>query len=519
MKTVARLFAIAACLFCTAGAAFAATSWYDTAGALTAGGAAGVSGGDAKRAAREASIREDAIAFRQKMDAVVAQYDRISPEAGNLARQCIDASRIVDIAEHPTSFREIVFLAAVAIALIVSLFVTKILASMFKIEIAKLLWIPIAFVGGVLVACYATIRMATKRKALLAAGVAVSAAGAVSAIDPLRHGFFEFVANVLLAFSAWYVPLALTAVSLAGLLFVASLVIKNLGGGGSWCTIVLRNVAGFVAIPAVCAVVFVGIMSFTTVHFVNLPESGHDAVQPAQARSFASFPKSTKSAAAEMARAAEGVYHDRLPAGTSPFGGIPDCARMAGLRLKSSNPATATFSTDSGLVAQVVRRKTGWGKEETAVIFRGTDSGADVREDFKQYFEIFGTRQYDEAAALLRAVCASTDGPIVVFGHSLGGGQAQYALAMNIESGRVRGVGFNSAGLSPRSIGAIEARRKDGDSVRVAASFAQVRMENDPVSTEGIQLGNIVEVPANGVPGVSAHSISALAGAMEALAR
>ena len=145
-------------------AAMASLSWYDAAGALAAG------------VGTPSATHEEAEKFRETMRAVVAEYDKIG--AGELAQQCIDASHIVQIAENPSGWREILFLLAGLVSLIAALFITKILASMFKVEIAQLLWIPIAGCIALLVGLFVAIRAAKRR--------GIQPGGAVGELGP-RH--------------------------------------------------------------------------------------------------------------------------------------------------------------------------------------------------------------------------------------------------------------------------------------------------------------------------------------------
>ena len=52
-------------------------------------------------------------------------------------------------------------------------------------------------------------------------------------------------------------------------------------------------------------------------------------------------------------------------------------------------------------------------------------------------------------------------------------------------------------------------------SIAAAGAFANVRMDNDPVSSAGTLLGNVVTVESGGAKGFSSHAISTLAAAME----
>ena len=505
MKRVAWLV-VAAVLVLWSGPARGA-SWYETAGMLAGAG-------ETEEVASGAAAEDDGERMRETVETVVAQYDQIG--AGELARQCLDASRIVEIAEHPTGWREMLFLLAGLVSLTAALFVTKLLADMCKVEVAKLLWIPIALCVALLGMVFYAVHQAKKRKAALAAGVALSAAGVVSVVDPVRHAFFGAAAEVFLWFTAWYVPIVAVVMGMAGLLLVASLLFKHLGA--EWFgPFVLRNAVGLVAIPAACAVVFLAILSVVgpwfDAHVGTFAGDGGSGGAALAGVPFGTLPKKVRATAAEMARAAEAVYSGKLPEGAKSAGSFLDRVRMSGVD-GTWNAATGVFETGTGLVVQVYRRGTGWGGKETVVMFRGTASAKDGLEDWQQLFGDGEARQYAEAAAVLRAVRETEKGPIVVAGHSLGGGQAQYALAMNAEAGEIRGVGFNTAGLSGTSMGAIE-QRMGGGAVSAAGAFATLRLTDDPVSAAGILLGSVIQVPSNGARGLAAHSITTLAREME----
>lgn len=198
--------------------------------------------------------------IRNAVSSVIVRFDKIG--LGNFAQQCFDASRIVQIAENPNGWRELVFLMSGLIALIISLFVTKVLASMFKVEVAKLIWIPIGACVAMLIGVYMALKTAEKHKKIAAGAIALSAIGVVSIIGPIRQAFFDFTAWVFIWFAGWYVPLCSFATGLGILIFVFSILGKHLDGGfGSIGSIILRNAIGIIVIPFVCAFVFLGIIS------------------------------------------------------------------------------------------------------------------------------------------------------------------------------------------------------------------------------------------------------------------
>lgn len=198
--------------------------------------------------------------IRNAVSSVIVRFDKIG--LGNFAQQCFDASRIVQIAENPNGWRELVFLMSGLIALIISLFVTKVLASMFNVEVAKLIWIPIGACVAMLIGVYMALKTAEKHKKIAAGAIALSTIGVVSIIGPIRQAFFDFTAWVFIWFAGWYVPLCSFATGLGILIFVFSILGKHLDGGfGSIGSIILRNAIGIIVIPFVCAFVFLGIIS------------------------------------------------------------------------------------------------------------------------------------------------------------------------------------------------------------------------------------------------------------------
>ncbi len=486
-----------------------AASWYEAAGALATDPA--VQTNDDRD-----TPREDGAKMRETVNAVVAEYDKIG--AGEMAQQCLDASRIVQIAESKTGWKEIVFLIAALASFTVALFITKVIASMFDIAVAKLLWIPIGLCVAGLVALFIAIRRAGKHKMAIAAGAALSALGVISVVDPVRHAFFETVASLLIWFTSLYVPFVLAIIGASGVLIVIMLVFHSLCPSvGAFVGKIIKNLVALAVIPIVSGVVFLLIMSIVAPSvdkYTGGRYSDDDMSHVMAGVPFTSYPKDVRQSAADMARVAEASYGASLPNGAKAITSFLTSPSARELNVKSWDESSATIETKSGLVAQVFKRKTGWLGSETAVVFRGTASVKDAKEDIEQFYGVGRQQQYKEAAALVRAIRETTDGPVVLLGHSLGAGQAQYALAMNVASGQMRGVGFNAAGLSAERISDAELQ-EGGSSIAAAGAFANVRMDNDPVSSAGTLLGNVVTVESGGAKGFSSHAISTLAAAME----
>lgn len=145
-----------------------------------------------------------------------------------------------------------------------------------------------------------------------------------------------------------------------------------------------------------------------------------------------------------------------------------------------------------GLQACLLRELNG----TVVVAFSGTDVGNPhmLLADLWQVTSV--SVEYLRAAGLLAVISEkfATDA-IAVTGHSLGGGLAQFAVAANCNaanSGRLKGYGFNPAGLSMR---AFDALKKNGK-LKIAKNLVEIyRTGLDPVSRVGGLIGNVYELP------------------------
>lgn len=147
------------------------------------------------------------------------------------------------------------------------------------------------------------------------------------------------------------------------------------------------------------------------------------------------------------------------------------------------------------------------------VAFKGTEEGRDFVEDGYQLLDILGLRapQYDLAALLTRRVAyaarrqgvggAPPGTPVLLAGHSLGGGLATFALGETAHDGGLA-YGFNPAQLS-------RARRDEViGAARGAAGLARqlrgYRVEGDHVSASGLgYLGHMEVLPYRPLSGWS----------------
>lgn len=120
---------------------------------------------------------------------------------------------------------------------------------------------------------------------------------------------------------------------------------------------------------------------------------------------------------------------------------------------------------------------------------------------------------YQYAAGLLRMVLQTNpNSTVYVTGHSLGGGLAQFAAAANAaDSGRLRAVIFNPAGLSMPSINNLRLERMQNISAHVWC----VCTEYDFVSPIGMQLGETIILPEEWT--LNAHSLEEVRRLLESM--
>lgn len=348
VRAISRLVAAVAILLCGLSSVYAA-SWYEAAGALAADPAADVED-------EQDTTSDDGAKMRATVESVVSEYDKIGVR--DIAQQCLDASRIVQIAESRTGWKEMVFIVAVIASLALALFITKVLASTFNVAVAKLLWIPIGLCVAGVIALLAALRKAGKLGMAVSAGAALSALGVVSAVDPVRHAFFDTVASLLIWFTSIYVPFVLAIAGVAGMLLVIMILFKTLCPSvGSFIGTILKNLVALAVIPFVSGLVFLLIMSVVAPSvdkFTGRKTSDDDRSIIVAGTPFTSYPKGVRETAAEMARVAEASYGAPLPAGTKSAKAFLTSEAAKEINLKSWDEHSGTLVTKSGLVAQIL---------------------------------------------------------------------------------------------------------------------------------------------------------------------
>lgn len=222
----------------------------------------------------------------------------------------------------------------------------------------------------------------------------------------------------------------------------------------------------------------------------------------------------------EMGQLAADSYKDGTAAPPDGYTPVTDQATLdkylgpnSGFSISKDGKGTITkdgvFGKTSGFQAALYIGPGG----SLVLAFRGTEnpltSPADVWTDIAQALEISKPNQYEYASELLGKLLKGTEAQgmhIDVAGHSLGGGETQYALATNDLNGRVSGYTFNSAGLSNHTLNSM-----DYEHAKAAAeALTNVRNRGDSVSAgTGGHLGGIYDYEN---PSFKAHGIGDLVG-------
>lgn len=175
---------------------------------------------------------------------------------------------------------------------------------------------------------------------------------------------------------------------------------------------------------------------------------------------------------------------------------------------------TGLLQTPSGCKAFLMKSSEG-----ITMIFTGTEAASQaatgrkhtVQADIVQRIGGYST-MYHDASGITKMMLDHSDKKLKLIGFSLGGGQAQYALATNVErdGNRMRGWIFNSAALSASTLGAIGPARIE----KAHDLILGMRVEGDPISPgskigekfKGVLLGQAWTLKR---PGASAVNLDA----------
>ena len=209
---------------------------------------------------------------------------------------------------------------------------------------------------------------------------------------------------------------------------------------------------------------------------------------------------------------ADSAYGEEAPPAGFTRLSKSEAEKLAGSGFKVGPDGTVSLpgvSGGSGFNAMLFKDASG----KIVVGFRGTEgltAPGDLWTDAAQVVGTDGkpTTQYQAAADLLRNVLGNTSGEVVVTGHSLGGGLANFAMAANDLGGRVTGYTYNAAGLSAETLSYLE-RNHPGGIEKAGNATINLRNTGDPVSYVDAHVGPVYEV-ANPKGIVAAHGIGCL---------
>lgn len=271
------------------------------------------------------------------------------------------------------------------------------------------------------------------------------------------------------------------------------------------------------------------------------PDIGHLAKRKAEAKDAAmevaqhvDFTKMPPSMQSKVKTYADMLHLSYKGVGMAPSNfAMPEGARA--LNDKELPKSLAMFYDDqSGLIhtpqsgCKAFLAKKG---DEILLIFAGTEIPKNkatgrshtIVADAVQRLGGYSTMYHDASGITRLLLQQNPTAKLSLVGHSLGGGQAQYALATNVDGNqnRLGAWTYNSAGLSASTLGAIGKER-----LQQAHPLAMnVRLESDLVSPgsktgdhlKGVLLGKVWTLPKKGAPAisVSAHFSKALLAALD----
>lgn len=201
---------------------------------------------------------------------------------------------------------------------------------------------------------------------------------------------------------------------------------------------------------------------------------------------FSTLPDLTKKKLYGFAVLSEYIYqstgNNNLPNNVIPLAALPISGQY------NSKTGIANCAT-SGLDFQILGNIA---SNEIIVVFKGTEltSSSDWYNDYMQYFCGKETAQFTQATAIVSFLLREyPNSKIILTGHSLGGGLAQYATAYHANP-RLFAICFNAAGLSDPSLERIGDHNLADSQQRII----QVRSDGDLISEYGWHIGTFYNV-------------------------
>ena len=128
------------------------------------------------------------------------------------------------------------------------------------------------------------------------------------------------------------------------------------------------------------------------------------------------------------------------------------------------------------------------------LLFSGTqfDNWDNLKTDISQF--LYSDAVYYAALALKLEInqdrTKNNISTLVVGGHSLGGGLAQFAVGACKDKSGLIGLGYNAAGLSNFFFSKVKSKK--------TSHFTHIFVKNDPIHKWGNQIGRCLELPSHG---------------------
>ena len=161
-----------------------------------------------------------------------------------------------------------------------------------------------------------------------------------------------------------------------------------------------------------------------------------------------------------------------------------------------------------GALFMIEKDKTTKGLPNNAIylMFSGTQSWHNIKTDVSQF--LHSDAVYYAALSVMQEVNKerqNCDYPVlVVGGHSLGGGLAQFCVGASKDKSNLIGLGYNAAGLSNFFLSKVIGKK--------TRHFTHIFIENDPIHKWANQIGRCIILPNQGWIGHSINNLTSYIG-------
>jgi hypothetical protein len=161
-----------------------------------------------------------------------------------------------------------------------------------------------------------------------------------------------------------------------------------------------------------------------------------------------------------------------------------------------------------GALFMIEKDKTTKGLPNNAIylMFSGTQSWHNIKTDVSQF--LHSDALYYAALSVMqevnkeRQICNYP--VLVVGGHSLGGGLAQFCVGASKDKSNLIGLGYNAAGLSNFFLSKVKGKK--------TRHFTHIFIENDPIHKWANQIGRCIILPNQGWIGHSINNLTSYIG-------